>query len=84
MADQPLKAHFSETVTLPDGRKVRVLAYPDGSIRFRVDGLPYVLAEAYLSGNADKDQAILKISPGRQGSNAAHNYVEELEKRNNR
>ncbi|MFG2439018.1 hypothetical protein [Streptomyces sp. NPDC048508] len=82
MADQPLKAHFSETVTLPDGRKVRVLAYPDGSIRFRVDGLPYVLTEAYLSGNADKDQAIVKLSPGKQGSNVAHNYVEQLGKRN--
>ncbi|MFG3308865.1 hypothetical protein [Streptomyces wuyuanensis] len=81
MADQPLKAHFSETVELPDGRKVRVLAYPDGSIRFRVDGLPFVLAEAYLSGNPEKDQAILKLSPGKQGSNAAYNYVEELEKK---
>jgi allantoicase len=84
MADQPLKAHFSETVTLPDGRKVRVLAYPDGSIRFRVDGLPYVLTEAYLSGNADKDQAIVRLSPGKQGSNASHNYTEWLEEKNGR
>lgn len=82
MADQPLKAHFTETVSLPDGRKVRVSAYPDGSIRFRVDGLPYVLTEAYLTGNPEKDQAIVKISPGKQGSNAAYNYVDELEKRN--
>jgi hypothetical protein len=82
MADQPVKAHFTETVALPDGRKVRVAAYPDGSIRFRVDGLPYVLTEAYLSGNPEKDQAIVKISPGKQGSNAAYNYVEELGKKN--
>jgi hypothetical protein len=83
MADQPVKAHYAaEPVTLPDGRKIRISAYPDGSIRFRVDGLPYVLAEAYLSGNPDKDQAILKLSPGKQGSNAAYNYVEELEKKN--
>ncbi|MDW4908414.1 hypothetical protein RB628_24500 [Streptomyces sp. ADMS] len=82
MTDQPLKAHFTETVVLPDGRKVRVSAYPDGSIRFRVDGLPYVLTEAYLSGNPEKDQAIMKISPGKQGSNAAYNYVDELAKRN--
>ncbi|TJZ94437.1 hypothetical protein [Actinacidiphila oryziradicis] len=82
MADQPVKAHFSETVTLPDGRKIRVSAYPDGSIRFRVDGLPYVLTEAYFSGNPEKDQAIMKISPGKQGSNAAYNFVQELEKRN--
>ncbi|WP_369030495.1 MULTISPECIES: hypothetical protein [Streptomyces] len=82
MADQPLKAHFTETVSLPDGRKVRVSAYPDGSIRFRVDGLPYVLTEAYLTGNPEKDEAIVKLSPGKQGSNAAYNYVDELTKRN--
>lgn len=82
MADQPLKAHFTETVNLPDGRRVRVSAYPDGSIRFRVDGLPYVLTEAYLSDNPEKDQAIVKLSPGKQGSNAAYNYVDELAKRN--
>ena len=83
MADQPLKAHFvAGPIELPDGRKIRVSAYPDGSIRFRVDGLPYVLTEAYLSGNPEKDKAILKLSPGKQGSNAAYNYVEELEKKN--
>ncbi|MGC5005514.1 hypothetical protein [Streptomyces sp. DT203] len=83
MADQPLKAHFiAEPIELPDGRKIRVSAYPDGSIRFRVDGLPYVLTEAYLSGNPENDKAILKISPGKQGSNASHNYVEWLESKN--
>ncbi|WP_432149170.1 hypothetical protein [Streptomyces sp. bgisy029] len=83
MADQPLKAHFvADPIELPDGRRVRVSAYPDGSIRFRVDGLPYVLTEAYLSGNPEKDRAILKISPGKQGSNASHNYAELLESRN--
>ncbi|MFD9501289.1 hypothetical protein [Streptomyces sp. NPDC060035] len=34
------------------------------------------------TGNPEKNQAILKISPGKQGSNAAYNYVEELEKKN--
>jgi hypothetical protein len=29
-------------VNVKDGRRVRVSAYPDGSIRFRVDGLSYV------------------------------------------
>ncbi|MGW5969442.1 hypothetical protein [Streptomyces sp. NPDC055186] len=83
MTDQLLKAHFvADPIELPDGRKIRVSAYPDGSIRFRVDALPYVLTEAYLSGNPEKDKAILKISPGKQGSNAASNYVAELEKRN--
>jgi hypothetical protein len=61
---------------------VRVSAHPDGSIRFRVDGLPYVLTEAYLSRNPDQDEAILKLSPGGRGSNAAHNYAELLEKKN--
>jgi hypothetical protein len=84
MADQPLKAHFvADPIELPDGRRIRVSAYPDGSIRFRVDGLPYVLTEAYLSGNPEKDEAIVKLSPGKQGSNAAYNYVEELQRRNN-
>ncbi|MFF3989088.1 hypothetical protein ACFY0B_31445 [Streptomyces sp. NPDC001797] len=83
MADQPLKAHFvADPIELPDGRKVRISAYPDGSIRFRVDGLPYVLTEAYLSGNPEKDKAIVKLSPGKQGSAAAYNYTEELEKKN--
>lgn len=82
MADQPLRAHFvADPIELPDGRKIRVSAYPDGSIRFRVDGLPYVLTEAYLSGDPEKDKAIVKLSPGKQGSNAAYNYVEELEKK---
>ena len=46
-----------------------------------MDGLPYVLTEAYLSGNPAEDKALLKLSPGKQGSNAAHNYVEQLEAR---
>ncbi|TKS96438.1 hypothetical protein E4U91_36430 [Streptomyces lasalocidi] len=66
----------------PDGRKVRVSEYPDGNIRFRVDGLPYVLTETYLSGDPATDKAIVERSPGRQGSNAAYNYVDELEKKN--
>ncbi|GAA3504464.1 MULTISPECIES: hypothetical protein [Streptomyces] len=83
MADQPLQAHFvADPIVLPDGRRIRVSAYPDGSIRLRVGGLPYVLTEAYLSGDPDKDEAIVKLSPGKQGSAAAYNYTEELAKRN--
>ncbi|MFE2545416.1 hypothetical protein [Actinacidiphila glaucinigra] len=82
MADEPLKAHFvADPIELPDGRRVQVSAYPDGSIRFRVDGLPYVLTEACLSGNPERDKAILKISPGKQGSAAAYNYVDELKRK---
>lgn len=65
---------FSEWVTLPDGRRIRVMAYDDGSIRFRVEGTPYVLTEAFLSGSS-QDTAILKLSPGRAGSAAYRNRV---------
>ncbi|MFC8257542.1 hypothetical protein ACWEAF_32215 [Streptomyces sp. NPDC005071] len=79
----PTKAPFvADPIELPDGRKVGVIAHTDGSIQFSVDGSPYVLTEAYLSGTTEKDKAIVKISPGKQGSNAAYNYVEELEKKN--
>ncbi|MFJ4205123.1 hypothetical protein ACIP2Y_36585 [Streptomyces sviceus] len=65
---------FSEWVELPDGRRVRVMAYADGSIRFRVDGAPYVLAEAFLSGSS-QDKAIVKLSPGKAGSAAHRNWM---------
>ncbi|MGW4086415.1 hypothetical protein ACWEGS_25650 [Streptomyces sp. NPDC004822] len=83
MAEQPLGAPFvAPPIKLPDGRRISVSAFPDGSVSFEVDGLPYVLTEAYLSGNPETDKAIVKLSPGRQGSAAAYNYVEELAKRN--
>lgn len=50
----------SDAVTLPDGRKVRVLAYGDGSVRFRVDGGPYVLDEAFLGGR--DGMAVLRLA----------------------
>lgn len=65
---------FSEWVTLPDGRRIRVMAYDDGSIRLRVEGTPYVLTEAFLSGSS-QDTAILKLSPGKAGSAAHRNWV---------
>lgn len=52
---------YSEGLVLPDGRKVRVLAYDDGSVRFRLDGTPYVMEEAFLSGGR-QDHAIIKLS----------------------
>lgn len=53
---------FSEGLVLPDGRKVRILAYDNGSVRMRLDGAPYVMAEAFLSGGAN-DHAIVKLIP---------------------
>jgi len=46
------KLVFSQPLELPDGRTVRVLAYDDGAIRVRIKGgLPYVLAEAFITGS---------------------------------
>ncbi len=72
---QSVELAFSEALTLPDGRKARVQAYEDGSVRFRLDGGPYVLAEAFLAG-AER-QAILKLSPGGQGSAAYTNWLRD-------
>lgn len=52
----------SDGLMLPDGRKVRVLSYDDGSVRFRLDGTPYVLEEAFLAGGRN-DHAIVKLAP---------------------
>lgn len=53
---------YSEGLVLPDGRKVRVLAYDNGSIRFRISDTPYVLEEAFLSGGG-QNHAIIKLAP---------------------
>jgi hypothetical protein len=54
---------FSEPLVLPDGRKVRVLAYADGSVRFRLTGgTPYAITEAYLQ-QGPADHAIIKLVP---------------------
>lgn len=71
--DLPEKV-FEEQLKLPDGRRVRVMAYDDGSVRFCAKGLPYVITEAYLSGGPD-DEAIVKLSPGKQGSAADRNWM---------
>lgn len=54
--------NFGEWVTLPDGRRIRVLGYDDGSIRFRVEGAPYVIAEAFLT-KGSTGTSILKLVP---------------------
>lgn len=54
--------NFSQGVELPDGRKVRVLGYDDGSVRFRIDGTPYAMVEAFLQGGTG-DHAIVKLVP---------------------
>jgi hypothetical protein len=56
------KIIMSEGLVLPDGRKVRVVAYDDDSVRFRLDRTPYVITEAYLSGDPSS-HAIIKLAP---------------------
>lgn len=53
---------FSEGHVLPNGNKVRILSYDDGSVRMRLGGGPYVLEEAFLAGN-QQGNAILKLVP---------------------
>lgn len=52
---------FSQRVDLPDGRKVHVVSYDDGSVRFRLDGSPYALTECYVQGNTQP--SIIKVVP---------------------
>jgi hypothetical protein len=57
------KLTASIPVDLPDGRKVRVQSYDDGSIRLRVqDDSPYMIAEAFLTGGKGK-HTIIKLVP---------------------
>jgi hypothetical protein len=64
---------FNQRLELPDGRKVRVAAYDDGSVRFVLSGAPYVVQEAFLGGTGN--DAIVMLSPGGQGSAAMRGKV---------
>lgn len=70
---------FSEGLVLPDGRKVRILSYNDGSVRFRLEGAPYVIAEAFI-GAGRNDHAIIKLVP--VGSSESERNEPEAELRN--
>jgi len=58
---KPNRVHAA-TVQAPDGRKVRLLFYDDGSYRFRVYDSPLVIEEAFLTGN-QQGNSILKLAP---------------------
>jgi hypothetical protein len=60
---KPARTH-SEAVYSPDGQRVQVLFYADGSIRFRIYGSPWVIEEAFLTGNAQQN-AIIKVAKRR-------------------
>ncbi|WP_328457180.1 hypothetical protein OG780_41495 [Streptomyces sp. NBC_00386] len=61
-------------IPLSGGRTLRVTEYGNGSIRIAVQaGSPYVITSLeHIDG-----QAVLKISPGREGSNAHKNWVSD-------
>jgi hypothetical protein len=54
----------SQRVDGPNGERVHVLFYDDGSIRFRIYDCPLVIEEAFLTGNK-QDHAIIKAAPKR-------------------
>ncbi|WP_330284835.1 hypothetical protein [Streptomyces sp. NBC_00588] len=61
-------------VPLSGGRTLRVTEYANGGIRIAVKtGAPYVITSLeYID-----DEAVLKLSPGREGSNAHRNWVRD-------
>lgn len=61
-------------VPLSGGRTLRVTEFSNGSIRLAVKtGSPYVIT----SLEQIDDGAVVKISPGREGSNAHKNWVRD-------
>ncbi|MFJ1969047.1 hypothetical protein ACIO93_10295 [Streptomyces sp. NPDC087903] len=61
-------------IPLSGGRTLRVTEYGNGSIRIAVKtGSPYVITSLEQIDN----EAVLKISPGREGSNAHKNWVHD-------
>jgi hypothetical protein len=68
----------SERVDSPDGRRVQVLFYDDGSYRFRVYETPLSLTEAYLQGGRN-DHAIIKVVPLARGDQPIDDHEESLD-----
>ncbi|MFF3611381.1 hypothetical protein [Streptomyces sp. NPDC002580] len=64
----------SRDIPLSGGRTLRVTEFGNGSLRIAVKtGSPYVITGLdYIDG-----EAVLKISPGREGSNAHKNWVRD-------
>ncbi|MER5913860.1 hypothetical protein ABT124_26115 [Streptomyces sp. NPDC001982] len=61
-------------IPLSGGRTLRVTEFSNGSIRLAVKtGSPYVVTSLEQIDN----EAVLKISPGREGSNAHKNWVRD-------
>jgi hypothetical protein len=54
----------SQRVDTPDGTRIQVLSYDDGSHRFRVYKTPMLIEEAFLTGNKQQN-TIIKLTPRR-------------------
>jgi hypothetical protein len=59
----------SRAVSAPDGRKVAVLFYDDGSVRFRIHMAPIIIEEAVLLGNR-QGHSVIKVAPKRDDGRA--------------
>ena len=59
-------------VDLPDGRRVRVIAYNDRSIRVRISDSPYFIEEFFGSGTEGQN-TIAKFTPKKARSEVAMN-----------
>jgi hypothetical protein len=69
------KLVVSQPLDLPGGRKMKVFAYDNGEVRFELSDGPWVLSQCFLPG--EKDKAIIKLSPGRQGRAVDKNWLEK-------
>ncbi|MFL6051855.1 MAG: hypothetical protein ACJ72W_02900 [Actinoallomurus sp.] len=57
-------------VDLGDGRKLKVRPYGNGEVTFEISGGPYVLSQFFMPAH----DTIVKLSPGKQGSNVPKKY----------
>ncbi|WP_084963809.1 hypothetical protein [Thermoactinospora rubra] len=79
----PLTATDEKTITLDDGGTIAVTAYSNGEIEIRVSEAPFVIAA--LDGGEEGGDAIIRLSPGRQGGNVRGTwYRDRMAKINDR
>jgi hypothetical protein len=68
----------TERVDSPDGRRVHVLFYDDGSLRFRINQAnPLVIEEAFLTGEGK--HGIIKLAP-KDGEESPPSRSSQLER----
>jgi hypothetical protein len=52
---------LSQRINFPDGRRARVIAYDDDSIRFKVSDGGYALDEAFMRGNQETILRLIRV-----------------------